>query len=228
MERMVEWQKTVPPMLNEVLREAVAKHEAAKQSGIVIPAKRTPHSEYLPIRTHKEIAPGERMGKVRVETIAGRGFWLFSLKQLLTSTLQVLFEHRWTILKPHESTFSFTSDDPVVKLNYNSPMDYNLQGGWGSKGTEILLPLGPRHLLYTQVGNRPPQRGWTFSREQTETLQKLIATHAHRMIFSHTSSRFITSMRTRTVSSAAVRAGREQWEKWHDDQVRAERELREE
>ena len=82
------------------------------------------------------------------------------------------------------------------------------------------------HLLYTQVGNRPPQRGWMFSREQTETLQKPIAMHAHRMIFSRIPSRFITSIRKRTVSSATVRAEREQWEKWRDDQVRAEHELR--
>jgi hypothetical protein len=92
MERMAEWPKTIPPLLNEVVREAVAKLEAAKRSGIAIQTNRTPHSEYLPIRMHKEIVPGERMGKVRVETVAGRGFWLFSLKQLLTSTLNILFD----------------------------------------------------------------------------------------------------------------------------------------
>ena len=225
-ERMAEWPETIPPMLNEVIQEAVAKLEKAKRSGIAIQPTHAPNSEYLPIRTHKQIVPGEQMGALRVETVAGRGFWLFSLKHLLTSTLKILFDHRWTILKPHGDAFWFTSDDPVVRLNYNSPTDYDFGGGWGSKGTEILLPLGPRHLLYTKVGDRPPQRGWAFSSEQTETLQVMLAKHAHRMIFSNSPSPVITSVRARTVSSDAVRAEREQWEKWHDEQTKAEGELR--
>jgi Protein of unknown function (DUF4238) len=227
MESIEEWPQTVPAILNEVLHEAVAKLQRAKQSGKAIETTRTPHSEYLPIRTHKRVVPGEPMGELPVETVAGRGFWLFTLKHLLTSTLNVLFEHRWTIVKPHGDTRWITSDDPVIRLNYNSPTDYNLHGAWGSKGTEILLPLGPKHLLYTQVGNRqPPQTGWMFPKEHTEMLQRIIAKHAHRLIFANAPSPLISTMRPRTVNPVALSAERQQWENWHDQQMKAERELR--
>ena len=225
-ERMAEWSKAIPPLLDGVLRETVGKLEEAKRSGMPIQPAHVAYSEYLPIRTHKEIVPGEGIGTLRVETVAGRGFWLYSLKHLLTTTLKVLFDHRWTIVKPHGDACWFTSDDPVIKLNYNSPLDYNLKGGWGWKGTEILLPLGPKHLLYTQVGGRPPERGWTFPYEYTKMLQKIIAEHAYRMIFAPEPSPDVAPMRPRVINPNAVRSEREQWEKWHEQQTRAEAELR--
>ena len=223
---MGEWPKSIPPLLDEVLRGAVGKLEEAKRSGIPIQPTNTPHSDYVPIRTHREIVPGKSMGKLRVETVIGRGYWLFTLKHLLTKTLNVLLDHRWTIVGPHDDMCWVTSDDPVIKLNYNSPSDYNLHGGWGWKGTEILLPLGPKHLLYTQVGDRPPRRGWAFPEGHTQMLLRIMVEHAHRMIFAVEPSPDVPAIRPRVVDSDAVRNEREQWENWHEQQMRAERELR--
>jgi hypothetical protein len=41
-----------------------------------------------------------------------------------------------------------------IPLNYYARGRYDFKGGWGNKGTEILLPLSPHHLLYTRVGHR--------------------------------------------------------------------------
>ncbi len=226
MERMAEWPKSIPPLLDKVARESIAKLEEAKRCGVPVQTTRPAHSEYLPVRIRTEIRPGEEMGRLSVETVAGRGFWLFSLKHLLTRTLNVLLEHRWTIVKPYSDMCWLTSDDPVIKLNYNSPNDYNLKGGWGWKGTEIMLPLGPRHLLYTQVGRRPPARGWAFPYEHTHIVRTIIVEHAHRMIFAAQPCPDVSRMRPRIVDATAVRREREQWETWHDEQTRAERELK--
>lgn len=226
MERMAEWPKLIPPLMEEVLQGAVAKLEEAKRSGVPIQSPSTPYSDYLPIRLHKEIVPGEPMGKLRLETIAGRGYWLYGLRRLLTETIAVLLDHRWTILRPYGDRSWFASDDPVIKLNFNSLSDYNLNGGWGWKGTEIMLPLGPKHLLYAQVEKRPQPRGWTFPDEQTRILQRIMAEHAHRMIFSATPLSAVPLLRPRVVDPEAVSREQELWKTWHEQQTMAERELR--
>ena len=194
--------------------------------GVPIQSPSTPYSDYLPIRLHKEIVPGEPMEKLRLETVAGRGYWLYALKLLLTETLAVLLDHHRTIVKPHGDRSWFARYDPVIKLNFNSLSDYNLGGGWGWKGTEIMLPLSPKHLLYTQVGKRPQPRGWTFPNEHTQILQKIMAEHAHRMIFSAKPSSGIPLLRPRVVDPEAVRRELELWKTWHQQQTTAERELR--
>lgn len=227
LERLPEWQRTIQPLLNNVLQGTVKKLELAKRTGVpVAPGRTDPNVELVPIKLHRDPVPGTDMTGLRLEAVVGRGMWLYMLKHQLTTTLNVLLDHRWTIVRPSGDLRWFTSDDPVVKLNYNSPADYNLGGGWGWMGTEILLPLSPTHMLYTQVGKRPPSRGWAFPERETNMLRRVIGEHAHRMIIASTPLADIVELRARTVDSQAARGEREQWEKWHDEQTRAEQELR--
>ncbi|PSH02849.1 MAG: hypothetical protein CXZ00_15260 [Acidobacteria bacterium] len=224
-ERLQAWNKTVPAMLDEVLRQSVKKLEETRRSGVPLTHTKTPHSELLPIRVSTHIEPGAKFGTVRAETVVGRDYWLFGIKRYLTETLKVLLEHRWTILRPHNGMCWFTSDDPVIKLNYNSLTDYNLGGGWGSAGTELMLPLSPQHLLVTQVGKRPQKRGWRFPERETTIIRSFIAEHAHRLLIAATPDPEVPQLRPRLVNSEFVRNEAEQWRKWHEDQIRTEREL---
>jgi len=113
-----------------------------------------------------------------------------------------------------------------VRLNFNSPAQYNLGGGWGYPGSEIMLPLSPRHLLYTQVGNaHPPRRGEAMPRHQAVLLRQYIVEHAHRMIFCAAPDASIPIMRPRVISDTLLRDEQRQWEQWHEIQAAAEREL---
>jgi hypothetical protein len=183
------------------------------------------HSEYFPIRVNREDL--QNIGEVRlqVQTIAGRGLWLFSLRRLLTNTIKALYSHRWTILQCPAGFTWATSDDPVIKLNYQSPLRYDFGGGWGSAGTEIFLPLGPKHLLYARVGARPPNRGTVVSLEEAKIFQKFIVEHAHRMVFSAGQDPAVVGLRARAVDAGAFAKEAEQWSRWHEDQVDAERDL---
>jgi len=172
-----------------------------------------------------EIAPGQAIGKLKGETISGRGLWLFGIRHLLTQTASVLIKHQWTILKPPADINWFTSDDPVIRLNYYNHDKYDFSGGWGKPGTEILLPLSPRHLLYTQVGKRPPRRGDILSRERTEMMRRFIAEHAHRMIFAKETDNDVPKLRPRIVNSQQFKDEEEQWRNWHEQQTAAEKEL---
>lgn len=83
------------------------------------------------------------MGQLKAEMIVGRGLWFSGMRHLLTHTVKHLERHKWTILRPPEDLSWFTSDDPVIRLNYYDAGRYDFNGGWGNKGTEIILPLAP-------------------------------------------------------------------------------------
>jgi hypothetical protein len=71
------------------------------------------------------------------------------------SAIDVLRDQRWSVLEPNGNTEWLTSDHPVVRLNFKSAEEYDFVGGWGSEtGCDILMPLSPRHLVWTQVGQR--------------------------------------------------------------------------
>jgi hypothetical protein len=113
----------------------------------------------------------------------------------------------------------------VVRLNFNSFTQYNFGGGWGSPGTEIFLPLGPQHLLYTRIGKRPPRRGERMTQVQADLVRRFIAEHAHRMIFAAERDANVPGLRPRVVNADLFRQEREQWAAWHEQQTAAEQEL---
>jgi hypothetical protein len=119
----------------------------------------------------------------------------------------------------------FTSDDPVVRLNYYDPKKYDFGGGWGSKGTEIFMPLSPSHLLYTQVGEKPPSRGTQVSLNHAEMICRFIAEHAHRIIFAVEQDTHVPRLKPRIVNADLVKDEKIQWSRWHEEQTAAERSL---
>lgn len=123
-----------------------------------------------------------------------------------------------------EGTPWFTSGDPVIRLNYSSESDHSFHGGWGSEGTEIMLPLSPQHLLYTRAGRQPPRRGSVVTREVADSIRRVIASHAHRSIFAAEPDAEVPAMRPRVVNAAQRRSENEQWRRWHEEQSAAERE----
>jgi hypothetical protein len=219
------WNELTPRILNDTMQDLPRKLELAKQSGRKIRSVAVPNSEYIPLRVRRE--PGGEFVTLRAETVVGLGIWLFTMKNILTtsSSLKALLDHRWSILHAPDNLSWFTSDDPVVNLNYHHSRRYDFEGGWGSKGTEIFLPLSPRHLLYTQIGQRPPDRGSVMPYAQAEGIRRLIAEHAYRYIFSSSEDAEIPKLRPRTVSADAFRNEGEQWRRWHEEQTKAERDL---
>jgi hypothetical protein len=224
-ENLQRWYKTMPDLFNNTLQESVRKLESMNSRGEKLPPAKSPLVEYFPLRIKTETNPGHEFGTLRAESVVGRGLWLFGIKHLLSKTAEFLHQHRWTILSPPKGMKWFTSDDPVIRLNYHDPKKYDFGGGWGSKGTEIFMPLSPSHLLYTQIGTRPPRRGTQFSLDQAELIRRFIAEHAHRIIFAAEPDTHVPRLRPRMVSADLVRDEKMQWSKWHEEQTAAERNL---
>jgi len=223
-EGMQRWEERMPEMLNQCLSNAVSASKAAKESDKPIQHAAVPFSDYIPLRLTREPVPGQKMTCLKAETVLGRSYFLYSIRRLLTHTLAVLLDHKWTILYAPDGSNWFTSDDPVIKLNHCGP-GYDFEGGWGKEGTEIFMPLDPRHMLYTQVGKRPPQRGTVVTHAQLERIRRAIAEHAHRYIFAPAIDIEVPKLRSRTVNAEILRDETEQWRKWHEEQTRAERDL---
>ncbi len=227
--RLVEflkrWYASYPDFLQTTLEKSVEKLVSIKNRGEEINIMPSSPSDNFPIRVTTEKQPGQEYGTIKVESVVGRALWLFSIKCLLSKTAEVLQQHRWTIMAPPKGVEWFTSDDPVVRLNYYNQGKYDFGGGWGSKGTEIFMPIGPKHLLYTQVGSRPPRRGTQFSPEQTKIIRSCIAEHAHRFIFASKPDTNMAILRPRTISAELLKDENTQWSKWHEEQADAEKKL---
>jgi len=225
MEIIKRAQRDAPKLLNDTLTRTVEAAEAARLRGESLRVNKTPNSDLFPVRVISEIDKETGMGRLKAEMSVGRSYWLFAIQHALTSSVRVLLEQRWTILKPPAGITWFTSDDPVVKLNFKDSNHYDLKGGWGSKRTEIFLPLSPRHLLYTRVGERPPDRGTVVAADQAVWFRRFMAQHAHRYIFAVSPQADVPAIRPRVEDAALVRHEQDEWLNWNETQKEAEREI---
>jgi hypothetical protein len=221
-ERMERWNSSLPRLIEENLRKAVEALQTKQPLG------NPKHTVVAPLPVRTIINPGDSSGEGQIgaEILAGRELWLWSINLALSKTINILHKHKWTILSPASGLTWFTSDNPVVRLNYRSSTNYTFGGGWGSKGTEIFMPLGPRHLMYTQIGHIPPRRGTKMSKAQTEIVRRFIAEHADRRIFALNCDADIPTLRQRIVDADLFNSERKRWEKWHEQQTAAEREIK--
>jgi hypothetical protein len=223
-QRMEQWDKSLPGLMKETMEQSLRRYEEAKRTGeplVGVPRLPDAEREGLPLRTFVRRSPTGG-GEIGAEIVIGRQYWLWAIKRSLTRNMRVLHQHHWTIVKPPEGTIWFTSDNPVIRLNYLGKNNYNFNGGWNSPGTRIYLPLGPQHLLYTCVGSRPPLRGQRSTVEQAEFVRRIVAEHASRMIFANAPDDEVPVLRPRTVDPAAVKHERDQWASWHEQQLAAE------
>lgn len=215
----------MPKLLKDVLEGAKDKLEDARRQGRTPQIAAGDSIEEIPLAV--TTVPSDESGKASVmaRIIVGRQSWLSSIRYLLKKTAEVLLTHRWMILAPPQSMDWFTSDNPFIRLNYYRPGVYDFRGGWGNKGTELILPLSPRHLLYTKVGDRlhiPRELP-----ENTATLfRQIIAEHAHRHIIAASPDVAVSTFRPRIVDAKAFEQEKASWNQWHKRQTEAENNLR--
>lgn len=224
-ENLPRWREQMKTQLEESSKNLKKELERAHATGPPIRKEPVSNSEYFPLRVTSELSKDGKSGVIKTETVVGRGTWIFSMRHLLTSTLNRLSDHRWTILSAEDDLPWFTTDDPVVRLNFRNPSDYDFKGGLGVPKTNIFLPLSPKHLLFTQVGEKSYQRGEVLPRHMAIMLRRMIAEHAHRYIFSPGNDPAIPQYRPRVIDAQAVKDEQEQWRRWPEEQSAAEREL---
>lgn len=220
-ESMERWKLKIPSIMEGVMQSAVSKMKT-HQNQSHISANETNHdTKMIPMKVTKEINDTSERMHLKAEVLLGRGLWLFSIRHIMSNTCKVLNKHTWSIIRAPEGIEWITSDNPVVRLNYYEEGSYDFKGGWGNKGSEIIFPLSPKLLLYTQVGNEARMN--TVSIELATTLNRFIAENAHRHIFASNPTDEISNIIPRVVDKIAYEDEKREWETWHMRQMELEK-----
>lgn len=219
-EHIKRCEKQMPNILEDVLQRSKQKLEESVKTGDLPKLGKHPEANMIPLNLEKIIENESEQGYLKAEVLFGRSTWLFSITHILNKTYRVLQDHNWRIIKAPNGMSWFTSDNPVIKLNYYGQGRYDFKGGWGNKGTEILFPLSPKYLMYTQVGEKAPLNN--ISKEIVKTVQRFIAEHAYRFIFSVHPIENIESLRPRIIDNNAFKNEQRAWNNWHNSQSNAE------
>jgi len=219
-ELMGIWGEMIPQLLRETLSSSVARLEVKAAGGERIEASPVQPSDIpFPLQvttTRNSDAPG---GWMKAEVTVGRQFWVHEMRRMLDGAAKRLREHRWSILRPSDGLEWFTSDVPVLRLNYEAPGKYDFKGGWDRKNAEIIVPLSPQHLLYTKMGFRR-NRDETLSPEWTLKFLELLAERAERWIVARAPSAEAERFKPRIVNLEAFRAEEDAQRQWHEMQTR--------
>jgi hypothetical protein len=216
------WKQKLPQILKSTLEKSVSQFEKARQENRTLTKTNTYNKIFkdsIKIQITPNTDPEKGTGIIRASMIVGRNLWLESQRFLLTKTANILKKHKWSIVEPAKGSYWFTSDHPVIRLNYGNG-SYNLKGGWGNKGAYLLMPLSSRHLLFTRIGFEAPAR-FTFSAEKTLKIQQFIAERALRWIFALEPMSLVVHLRPRRIDASMVKTDEQQWRKWHKEQCTA-------
>lgn len=223
-ELMAYWEREMPPLLDETLAESVRLLEQAGDDARTV-ARVTPDpgtfEDVISITVTPPADPASDTGTIRAEVVLGRRFWLEAQRHLLQETARVLQQHKWSLAEPGPGTSWFTSDHPVLRVNYYKEGNYDLKGGWGKPGGNLIVALSPRHLMFTQIGEAAPDR-FAFSAEKTLEIQRMLAQRADQWIFAGEPMPLVPRLRPRHVDAAAVRAEAQAWRAWPAAQNAAE------
>ncbi len=225
--RLFEHLQRTKQNLPEILQNISNKLEKIKTKNDFDKLKTKEHitrKERFPLKLTTEIEEGAENGLLKIETYTGRSTWIISIKHVLESTRKILHSHKWSIIKPAKGYYWPTSDNPVVKVNYYSPGNYDLKGGWGLKKGNIIFPLSPEHAMFVQIGDRPILRGTRLSVSLTKEIIKFIVENSHRKIFSHKDDISLTFLKARTIDSKKLERENNEIKLWHESNSKLERE----
>lgn len=217
--RLFEHLKRLNETLPEILQSTLDKLATKLERKEIVCSSEKPISEKksltIPIKVTAEKMPGKNEGVIKAESYVGRSTWIYSIKHLLENTEKILHEHKWTIIKPAKGYIWHTSDNPVIKLNFTTPRNYDLKGGWGNKKGNIIFPIGPEHAMFVQIGDRPMLRGTRLTVDQTRFFRKIMTENAHRMVFSNFFDTEISDIRERIVDPIRFQDEKLEMEQWH-------------
>ncbi len=215
--------KVLPSLLNQAWDEVIEELSTvpAEETCSVPSTSHDAFSKTIHVQLEQPTNHVKNNGFVRASVRIGRKFWTTSVREQLLQNTEIIHCERWSVVEPFGNEQWPLTDHPVVRLNFYQTGKYNFHGGWGMKGSEILMPVSPRHLLYAQVGSRFPNR-FTLSSSGTYCFQRFLLERAHRFIFAADMSDLFARLRPRVVDPERFRAEQNDYKKWQQEQVQVE------
>lgn len=205
--------------LKESLTESVDKLKKIKEKPPIMVDK-IKSDKLIPI-SFIDLGESEKEGfeDIKIEVIEGKSTWLWSIQHLLEKSKEVMHQHKWSIITC-DGTLP-TSDDPVVCFKYYGGHKYEFGGGWQQDGTQIVCPISPHKVLYTQVGGKAPSR-MNFDKKHSELLKELIINHAFREIYAVEQDENIPLIRKREVNLEKYNEDIQMIDKWYSKYIDTE------
>lgn len=133
----------------------------------------------------------------RVSLDINKDLYLSCLSAMLENYVQILQKHKWNVVKLDDNVIIPTSDNPVILLNYYKDNTYDLKGGIDNNGGEIIFPISPNKIIYTQIGKRTMLNKFDF--KTSFKIKKLILENARNTIISSFKDSEIEKMQPRVV-----------------------------
>jgi hypothetical protein len=218
------WQRELPKLLDGVLKRTIHALEEHHRDGKPLPEVSQDSGlfdDVLEVSITRNAEPEKNLAEIRAGVVAGRKLWIQSQRYLLENTAKVLLKHKWSIVEPADGMSWFTSDHPVLRLNYYPDGTHDLRGGWGHDGGNLIMPLSPKHLLFAEIGSEFPDY-FKFSIDKTYEIQTFLAERALRSIFAHKRLPSVFRIRPRDVNLAMFVHEETQWNTWHREQSSVE------
>lgn len=144
-------------------------------------------------------------GIAQITCLGGKSLFLSKMHIVAESTYRYLNNHIWQIVTPEKNELWPTSDDPVILLNYIKSDKYTFDGGIGQKNVNIIFPLTPTKLLFTQIGQTTPT---PFSEELKREITAFIFKNADRCVYSQIEMKEIMKYRKRVIDPLLYEAKR--------------------
>lgn len=157
----------------------------------------------------------------KVETIIGKQFYLWHVKNLLENTSKILHKHKWSIITVDERVTLPTSDDPVICLNYYKENNYDFGGGWGKENGNIIFPISPQKVLFTQIGIKLKPR-INADYQMSLLLKKMIVEHSHRKVISKFKDDDVTKIKPRYINEIEFKREKKMWEDFQKNYLEKE------
>lgn len=167
-----------------------------------------------------------KQSAIKVETYIGRQPYIASSIRALTGKIsQILHSYNWRLIYLKNEVLLPTGDNPVVVFNRDifGNTNVGLDVGLGTKFADIMMPLSPQTLLFTEVGRTQGEiDAVNFDSSLVLYLRELIINNAYRYVYSQEDIPEIEEIRPRLVDAFRYKEIRAEQERWHREQCELE------
>ncbi len=203
--------ETFQPKLQKSLEKTMSSLENRVRYHQPLPINNTEmKSEELPIKLNKYQENGNMY--LNVEVLGGRKSWLYNIKRMVNDIAEKTSKHKWQIINALEGTTWLTSDNPVTLLNHYSDTNYNFNGAWKMKNTDIFMPISPQYLLFTEVGSRAVIEN---NVKLQSFINRMIIENSFLQVYSTEPYKYISSVRPREVNAVEYKRINSLLKSWH-------------
>lgn len=189
-----------------------------------IPKSRpTPYKTDVPLPI--KVYLNREKSEVEIKTAISKSTYLFALKSLLTNSIAKVDFHYWRVIHAAKGISFPTSDNPVICMNYYGNNRYDFKGGFGRRRGNIVFPLSPECLAFTEIGSKTDYSQLDCSEEWSLFFRKIIIEHAFKYVYSNSRQKGMLAINPRIVNKNLFLAEKEKMSGWHKESIIIEQNL---